>query len=143
MKKGLVSVIIPTFNRFHSLLKAIYSVQQQTYKNIEIIVINDRSTDEKYYNYPFNNCTVVHLSKNSREIFGKPSPGGYQRNIGIKIVNGEWIAFLDDDDYWFPNKLEKQINKLESSDLKMVCSEASSNYGLYDETATKKLFNGL
>ena len=44
MKKGLVSVIIPTYNRFNSLLKAIYSVQQQTYKNIEIIVVNDRST---------------------------------------------------------------------------------------------------
>ena len=136
MKKGLVSVIIPTFNRFNSLLQAIKSVQKQTYKNIEIIIVNDCSTDDKYYNYQFKNCTVIHLSKNSREIFGQPSPGGYQRNIGMKIANGEWIAFLDDDDYWLEYKIEVQLNKMKSMKCLLSCSEGY--YGIGDYNSSQK-----
>ena len=141
MKSGLVSVIIPSYNRFNSLLKAIHSVQQQTYKHIEIIVINDRSTDEKYYKYPFSNCTVVHLSKNSREIFGKPSPGGYQRNVGIKIANGEWIAFLDDDDYWLEHKIEQQLKLMKKMKCLLSCSEGYYGIGDYDSKQTYLKYN--
>ena len=141
MKNGLVSVIIPTYNRFHSLLKAIHSVQQQTYKNIEIIIINDRSTDEKYYNYSFKDCTIIHLSKNSREIFGKPSPGGYQRNIGMKIANGEWIAFLDDDDYWLKHKIEQQLETMKKMKCLLSCSEGYYGIGDYNPNQTYLKYN--
>ena len=140
MNKPLVSIIIPTHNRFDSLLLSLKSVSKQTYKDFEVIIVNDGSEDERYRNHQFDsNVFVIHLENNSVKENGYFSDS--VRNHGIDRASGKYIAFLDDDDYWFSNKLEKQINKLESSDLKMVCSEASSNYGLYDETATKKLFN--
>lgn len=102
----LVSVIIPTYNRFTYLLNTIESIKNQTYKNIEIIVVNDRSTQKEYYEYDWNGVTVIHLEKNSKDIFGFACPGGYQRNYGINIASGKYIAFCDDDDIWFPTKLE-------------------------------------
>ena len=72
MEKELVSVIIPTYNRFNFLLNAIRSVKEQTYKNIEIIVVNDCSIQEEYYNYDFKkefgkNIKIIHLQENSRK----------------------------------------------------------------------------
>ena len=140
MNKPLVSIIIPTHNRFDSLLLSLKSVSKQTYKDFEVIIVNDGSEDERYRNHQFDsNVLVIHLENNSVKENGYFSDS--VRNHGIDRASGKYIAFLDDDDYWFPSKLEKQINKLESSDLKMVCSEASSNYGLYDESSTKTLFN--
>ena len=64
---NLVSVIIPTFNRFRLLLHTIQSVKDQTHKNIEIIVVNDCSTEKEYYEYNWkeNGVIIVHLEKNS------------------------------------------------------------------------------
>jgi len=62
----LVSVIIPTYNRFNYLLNAINSVKDQTYNNIEIIVVNDCSTESEYYKNDFPGCKVIHLKPNSR-----------------------------------------------------------------------------
>lgn len=141
MSKPLVSIILPSHNRFDSLLLSLESISKQTFKDYEVILINDGSDDERYKNLQFDSdIIVIHLEKNSVKEKGYFSDS--IRNHGIDRASGKYIAFLDDDDYWFPNKLEKQINKLESSDLKMVCSEASSNYGLYDESSTKTLFNG-
>ena len=66
-----VSVIIPTFNRFNYLLNTIESVKKQTYKNLEIIVINDKSTQKEYYNYDWdaNNISIIHLDQNSKQNF--------------------------------------------------------------------------
>ena len=64
-KEKLVTVIIPTYNRFDYLLKAIQSVKNQDYKNIEIIIVNDCSSQSEYYNYKFENCIVINLDKNS------------------------------------------------------------------------------
>lgn len=140
MSKPLVSIIIPSHNRFDSLLLSLESISKQTFKDYEVILINDGSDDERYKNLQFDSDIIaIHLEKNSVKENGYFSDS--IRNHGIDRASGKYIAFLDDDDYWFPNKLEKQINKLESSDLKMVCSEASSNYGLYDESSTKTLFN--
>lgn len=121
--KNMVSVIITTFNRYESLLLAIDSVKKQTYKNIEIIIINDCSTDERYYNTKFKNCNVINLSENSKSRFGYACPGGYQRNFGIKIAQGEYIAFLDDDDYWFSTKLELQIKYMKEVKINFSCTE--------------------
>ena len=66
-KEKLVTVIIPTYNRFDYLLKAIQSVRNQNYKNIEIIIVNDCSSELEYYNYKFENCIVINLDKNSKK----------------------------------------------------------------------------
>jgi glycosyltransferase involved in cell wall biosynthesis len=67
-----VSVVIPTYNRFKYALNAIKSVKEQTYANIEIIVVNDRSTQDEYYEYEWetNGVTMLHLEKNTKTVFG-------------------------------------------------------------------------
>ena len=105
MENDLVSVIIPTFNRFSYLLNTIESVKNQTYKNLEIIVVNDKSTETEYYNYDWdsNNIKIIHLDSNTKQIFGYAC-AGYVRNKGIEKSSGKYIAFCDDDDIWFPKK---------------------------------------
>lgn len=136
-----VSVIIPTFNRFNYLLNAIESVKKQTYKNIEIIVVNDCSTEEKYYNHIFGgDVNVIHLKKNSKSIFGYAC-AGYVRNHGIKVSTGNYIAFLDDDDIWLPNKLELQINRMKETGCEMSCTEGLIGQGIYDDSKNYKVYN--
>ena len=93
----LVSIIIPTYNRFKYLQNVIKYLKQQTYNNIEIIVINDGSSEKEYYNYDWNNIKIIHLKENSKIKFGHGCPG-HVRNQGINIANGKYIAFCDDDD---------------------------------------------
>lgn len=137
----LVSVIIPTYNRFEYLLNAIQSVKNQTYKNIEIIIVNDCSTQKEYYNYNYDKCIVIHLDKNSKERFGHASPGGYQRSQGMKITSGEYIAFLDDDDYWLPDKLKKQIYAMEESKCLISCTDGLYGSGIYDKEKKYIIYN--
>ena len=136
----LVSVIIPTYNRFTYLLNTIESIKNQTYKNIEIIVVNDRSTQKEYYEYDWNGVTVIHLEKNSKDIFGFACPGGYQRNYGINIASGKYIAFCDDDDIWFPTKLEIQINAMKASSCKISSTEALYGFGVYNNSNEYKKY---
>ncbi|OQX86413.1 MAG: hypothetical protein B6D55_06150 [Candidatus Omnitrophica bacterium 4484_70.2] len=109
--KITVSVIITTFNRPIFLEKALKSVVNQTYKNIEIIIIDDGSTIDnykivkKFYKEKIR-INYLKLKKNS----GAP----YARNFGIKVSNGKYICFLDDDDEWLPEKLQKQIEKFKN-----------------------------
>lgn len=106
----LVSVIIPVFNRFNEVVQAVNSVINQTYKKIEIIVVDDGSTDgitedrllKRLNNYPIK---FIKLSKN----YGVSKA----RNVGIKRASGSWIAFLDSDDIWDSIKLEKELSFLE------------------------------
>lgn len=106
----MVSAIIITHNRVDYLKKAFESVKNQTYKNIEIIVIDDNSNDgTKEF------CTN---QKDIKYIFipeEEHKNGNYARNLGIKNSNGEYIAFLDDDDEWMPTKIEKQVELLENN----------------------------
>ena len=104
MKDPKVSVIITTRNRLCLLKKAIDSVLSQTYKNIELIVVSDNSSDgTDEYCKSLNNITFVPLKSGV-------GGGNVARNMGIEISSGEYIAFLDDDDYWCIDKIEKQIN---------------------------------
>lgn len=105
MENPLVSAIITTHNRKDLVIRSIKSVLDQTYTNIEMIVVDDGSTDG----------TGQHI-KNTVErsslkyIYNDKALGGnHARNIGIKHSNGEYLAFLDDDDEWFPSKIEKQV----------------------------------
>lgn len=137
----LVTVIIPTYNRFSYLQNAIDSVKCQTYPNIEIIVVNDCSTEEKYYIHKFEGITVINLPINSKQKFGFACAGGYQRNFGIKIASGEYIAFLDDDDIWLPNKIELQIKAMKETGCKMSCTEGYFGRGIYNKYEKYKKYN--
>ncbi|MFC1603526.1 glycosyltransferase family 2 protein [Planctomycetota bacterium] len=107
---GLVSVIIPTHNRAEMLKRAIRSVLNQTYKNFELIVICDGSkehTEEVVES--FNDPRIRFLKHETAR------GASAARNTGIRTARGEYIAFLDDDDEWTPNKLEVQVPAIENS----------------------------
>jgi glycosyltransferase involved in cell wall biosynthesis len=103
----LVSVIIPSYNREKTIKRAVDSVLNQTYKNIEITVVDDCSTDGTL-NILKKICddrlTVVKLPHNSGACVA--------RNEGIRMAKGKYIAFQDSDDFWHENKLEIQINSM-------------------------------
>ncbi len=109
-KPGLVSIITPTYNRAHYLKYAIDSVLAQTYTEFELIIIDDGSTDAT--------ATLVepYLS-DSRFKYIKTSNQGQAlaRNTGLEHAKGEYISFLDSDDRWFADKLEKSVNTLKNN----------------------------
>jgi len=121
----LVSVIIPTYNRFDSLQLAIESVRKQAYKNIEIIVVNDASTQKDYYNKPLgDDVKMINLPENMRQKYNTKAAQGLTRNEGIKVAKGKYIAFLDDDDYWMQSKIAIQVAYMK----KYGFHACSSNY---------------
>lgn len=102
-----VSVVIPTFNRAHLLLRAVQSVLNQTFTDFELIIVDDASTD--------NTQEVVESFGDLRIRYIKHEQnkgGGASRNTGIEAARGEFIAFLDSDDEWMPTKLEIQVAAL-------------------------------
>lgn len=112
--KLLVSVIIPTYNRSTRILNALYSVFSQTYKNIEIIIVDDGSTDNTY------SVLEPYLNR-VKYIFQKNSGPAKARNEGSKIAAGKYITFLDSDDFWKNNFVEVNINILERCSSDVVC----------------------
>ena len=109
-----VSAIITTHNRADLLKRSIESVLNRTYKNLECIVVDDNSTDntrEVCNQFPVN---YIYIPK--EETRG----GNYARNLGIKAASGDYCAFLDDDDYWLPEKIEKQVKMAEEKDCELV-----------------------
>ncbi len=98
----LISVIIPTFNRSDLLRRAIDSVLSQSFKDFELIVVNDGSTDNTEKTLAeYNDITLLNLKHNSGV--------SCARNRGVKHSGGEWVSFLDSDDQWLPNKLQEQV----------------------------------
>lgn len=111
----VVSAIITTHNRIKLLPRAIDSVLSQTYKNIELIVVNDSSDDgTKEMLSSYENITVINIPKS--ESHG----ANYARNLGINASKGDYVAFLDDDDYWLPTKIEKQVQRMEKGGYVIV-----------------------
>lgn len=136
----LVSVIIPTYNNYVGLLKSLESINSQTYKNIEILIVNDGSTDPEYSNLIENeNTRIIDMKENS--VIKNKYFSDSIRNEGIKESNGKYIAFLDDDDYWLETKLQKQIDILENSHYLMSCSDAFASFGHYEKKENYDLFN--
>ncbi len=127
-EKPLVSVIIPTCNRADLIGRAIQSGLDQTYRNIEIIIVDDASNDNtEEIVTKFRNKEVVYIRHDCNK------GGGAARNTGIKASNGQFIAFLDDDDEWLNDKLEKQVNT-----IKTLSSEWGGIYcGFYRITGKK------
>jgi len=110
---SLVSVIIPTYKRSDNLARAIDSVREQTYNEIEIIVVDDNDADsiyrkstEELMNKYIKNKKIIYIQHE------KNSNGAVARNNGINASTGEYIAFLDDDDQFLPSKIEEQMNYL-------------------------------
>jgi glycosyltransferase involved in cell wall biosynthesis len=137
-----VSVIIPTYNRFKYLLNTIKSVKEQTYHNIEIIVVNDKSIEKEYYDYDWdsNNIKIIHLEKNTKDKFGYAC-AGFVRNKGIELSSGKYIAFCDDDDIWFPNKIETQLKAMRETGCKMSSTDGLIGYGIFNPTKSYKKYN--
>jgi len=118
--KPEVSVIIPTFNRAAFLKSAIKSALHQTYDDIEIIVVDDNSSA------PVHDVIKKLQDTRIKYIRHKHNFGvSVARNTGIKASKGKYIAFLDDDDEWLPEKLEKQIEIIKNSSEK-VCGVYSN-----------------
>ena len=111
-----VSVIIPTYNRKHTLKRAIQSVYIQSLPPFEIIVVDDGSNDG-------TKEWVKQKYPDIKYIYQKNSGVSSARNKGIKIARGDWIALLDSDDEWLPNKLNEQINRIKLNlDVKILHS---------------------
>lgn len=121
-----VSVIIPTFNRPEKVVKAIGSVLNQTFQDFEIVVVDDASTDNVAETLkPFIDDGLI------RYICHKENQGaGASRNTGIGLSKGEYLAFLDSDDLWLPQKLEIQLKYLEQHDTNAwACSTGFEVHG--------------
>ena len=129
-----VSVIIPTYNRCTPLKNAIESVFAQTFQNFEIIVVNDGSTDHtsKY-------LSTVKDDRLRYFEFETNQGGNYARNEGIKNANGVFLAFLDDDDYWEPTKLEEQINLIQKHNVDLCYT--GFNLYTHNKKFIKYVFN--
>lgn len=141
MQRNLVSVIIPTYNRYSYLVNAIESVLNQSYKNFEIIIVNDGSTQKEYYEKPLpKNVKLINLETNQKNLIGFKS-NEYIRNFGIKAAEGEYLAFLDDDDIWLPEKLETQINFMKKSNLKFSSTEGYYGQGVFNPNKEYPLYN--
>lgn len=115
----LVSVVIPCYNCGKYIQQAIDSVKSQTYKGVEIIIVDDGSTDNSKDVILRNGNAVTYIFQENKGVSAA-------RNAGIKAARGEYIAFLDADDYWAPEKLEKQLALFEKHR-----EIASVNCGLY------------
>jgi len=115
--KDLVSVIIPTHKRPELLKKAIASALDQTYEKIEIIVVDDNSCDNT------EQVVIEFMNGNIRHIKNETSLGGAgARNKGIENSNGEFVAFLDDDDTWYKDKIELQVKKIKLNENNVLCT---------------------
>lgn len=114
-----VSVIIPTWNRAATIEKAVRSALAQTLSPLEVLVCDDGSTDD---------TEQIIKSISDERVRWVPGPRGGRpaipRNRGIRESRGEWLAFLDSDDEWLPEKLEKQLSLAEKTDCKAACCNA-------------------
>ena len=108
MRDPIVSVVIPTYNRAHCLGDAIDSVLAQNFQDYELIVVDDGSTDET--------CGIMKAYDGRVKLIRQNNSGvSSARNAGIRAAGGEWIAFLDSDDTWEPDKLKVQVDDLQAS----------------------------
>ena len=112
---NMVSVIIPSYNRAHTLQRSIESVLAQTYSDLEVILVDDGSTDDTE--------AVVRAIPDPRVRYVRQKNQGAcaARNHGIDLADGEFIAFHDSDDLWHPEKLERQLKAVQEHDAAIVC----------------------
>lgn len=110
--KGLVSIVIPTYKRAEMLSRAISSCLEQTYRNIEVLVVSDNEPDDEYTQKARETVDSFHDSRLQLITQDQHINGAVARNVGIRAAKGDYISFLDDDDYIDSEKIEKQIAAL-------------------------------
>lgn len=141
-----VSVVIPTYNRFEACCRAVRAAVSQTRPPLEVIVVDDASTDARYAAHDWSSRGSTHvtvrylrLPVNSRSVYGYANPH-HCRNTGYRAARGDWIALCDDDDEWLPHKLQRQMEAAAHAD--MVVSECLLGRGAYQQGRRYPLYNG-
>lgn len=110
----MISVIIPSYNREKTIVKSVKSVLQQTYEDIEVIVVDDGSVDD-------TKSVIKEIDdKRLKYVYQENSGACAARNLGIDLAKGDYIAFQDSDDEWLPSKLELQIEALQAKNADIV-----------------------
>lgn len=130
----LVSVVIPTYNRAYLVGRAIKSVLAQTLGDFEVIVVDDGSTD--------NTVEVVQAFQDPQiRLLQLAGNCGASRalNVGIQAAGGEWVAFLDSDDEWLPQKLEMQVARARQAGGDNRVAVVYCQCYIYDESTTRKV----
>ena len=117
VEEGLVSIIMPSYNTGRFIAETIQSVIDQTYTKWELIIVDDCSTDNTDAIVNGYNDDRIRYIKNR-----KNSGAAFSRNLAIREANGEWIAFLDSDDLWMKDKLEKQIFFMKENGYYFSCT---------------------
>lgn len=129
MSRPSVSVIIPTYNRADLIRRTIENVFEQTYKDFELIVVDDGSTDNTLQR-------LAAFGDRIRVITQANAGAAAARNQGAEVACGEMIAFQDSDDLWLPGKLEKQVKVLESAGTNVPCCLCNAEMHFSDKTTT-------
>ena len=119
----LVSVIVPTYNRPDQLRKCLKSISEQTYKNIEVVVINDNGLDVLPIIMEFNNILKINLVVNETNL-----GTGATRNKGVNEARGRFITFLDDDDIYYPNHIQTLIENYDPKYAVIYADAMQVNY---------------
>ena len=146
MREGLVSIITPTYNCGGFIGRTIDSVLAQTYENWEMIIVDDRSTD--------NTKAVVdeYMAKDSRikyTLLDENSGAAVARTKAMELADGEYMAFLDSDDIWLPEKLQRQLDFMNENDYAFSCTayepidEADNSLNRIIKTVKKTDYNRL
>ena len=128
---SLVSVIIPTFNCREYVREAVESALNQTHTNLEIIVVDDGSTDGTQYA-----ISPLHRSGMIEYLYQPNAGQAAARNRGLALANGSYIAFLDADDKWEPTKIEKQLAQISKSQCGVIYSNLQAVDGITGEAIT-------
>ena len=146
MTDNLVSIIMPSYNTGRYIAESIRSVLAQTYTLWELIIVDDCSTDDTEEVVKTFNDSRIRFLKNE-----KNCGAALTRNRAIREANGEWIAFLDSDDLWAPDKLEKQLAFMKENGYVfsyhdyIKIDEGSSPIGIYvsgpDKVTRHKMYN--
>lgn len=132
MKKPKISVVIPTYNRATTVPRAIESVLAQTVTDLEVIVVDDGSSDE-------TGKVLAKMFGDRIRYYAQPNQGAsVARNKGIEEARGEWIAFLDSDDLWEPEKLKRQFEALER--FHSECSACYTDARFFNHPETRTMF---
>lgn len=130
----LVSVIIPTFNRPQELIEAIESVRNQSFQNFEIIVVNDYGYDVSKLLNKIHDHRIIYKPHDTNKGLAAA------RNTGIKLARGKYIAYLDDDDQFYPDHLKLLVDFLENSEFKIAYTDGERIF-FKEENSKKILIN--
>ncbi len=139
MSEKLVTAVITTYKRGVEIVeRAIKSVVNQTYSNLEIIVVNDYPDDHELVEALLNIISQYNSQRNIEYVVVERNGGACKaRNLALNQAKGDYIAFLDDDDEWLPNKIEKQVEALENNEQASLVY--CNSYLFFQESNTKRI----